>query len=119
MDHRKFFSTMLLVALTLIGCNQQPTPQEVREKTAQATAEVKGDAKAVAEGIQEGWNRNKQLDLNTATKDQLMSLPGVSAAEADRIIAGRPYTDPDQVVTRHVMSRSEFDKIADDVTARK
>jgi competence protein ComEA len=115
--HRNALAILLLSAL--IGCNQQPSPQEVREKTAQATAEVKSDAKAVAEGIQEGWNRNKPLDLNTATREQLRSLPGMTAAEADRVIAGRPYNQPDEVVTRHVLSKAEFDKIADQVTARK
>jgi DNA uptake protein ComE-like DNA-binding protein len=109
----------ILLLAALIGCNQQPSPQEVREKAAQATAEVKSDAKAVAEGIQEGWNRNKPLDLNTATKEQLRSLPGMTAAEADRVIAGRPYNEADEVVSRHILSKAEFDRIAGQVTARK
>jgi DNA uptake protein ComE-like DNA-binding protein len=57
--------------------------------------------------------------LNTATKEQLRSLPGMTAAEADRVIAGRPYNEPNDVVTRHIMSKTEFDKIAGQVTARK
>lgn len=103
----------------LLGCNQQPSPQEIREKTAHATAEAKSDAKAVAEGLREGWNRNKPLDLNTATKEQLRSLPGMTAEEADRVIAGRPYNEPSELVTRHIMPKTEYDKIADQVTARK
>jgi competence protein ComEA len=80
---------------------------------------VKRDAKAVAAGISEGWSRDKQLDLNTATKDQLLSLPGVTAAEADRVIAGRPYSEAGDVVTRRIMPKTEYDKIADRVTAKK
>src|ERR1700716_349881 len=77
--------TMLLLA-ALAGCTQPPqNSQELKEKTAQATAEVKRDAKAVAEGIREGWSRDKPLDLNTATKAQLESLPGMTEAEADRV----------------------------------
>jgi competence protein ComEA len=119
--HRNAHCNALAILLlsALIGCSQQPSPQEVREKTAQATAEVKSDAKAVAEGIQEGWNRNKPLDLNTATREQLRSLPGMTTAEADRVIAGRPYNQPGEVVTRHILSKAAFDKIADQVTARK
>jgi hypothetical protein len=114
-----FVSTFLFLTV-FTGCsNQQPSPQEVREKTAQATAEVKSDAKAMAEGIREGWNRDKPLDLNAATKEQLVSLPGVSAIEADRIIAGRPYGEPGELVTRHLMTKSEYDKIAGRITARK
>ena len=111
-------STILLLA-ALAGCTQQQNSQDLKEKTAQATAEVKRDAKAVAEGIREGWSRDKPLDLNTATKEQLLSLPGMTAAEADRVIAGRPYNEPGEVVTRRIMPKAEYDKIADRVTAKK
>jgi len=73
----------------------------------------------VAEGIREGWNRDKPLDLNTATKHQLLSLPGVTSAEADRVITGRPYSEPGEVVTRGIIPKAEYDKIAYQVTAKK
>ena len=110
--------TILLLAL-LAGCTPQQNPQDLKEKTAQETAMVKRDAKAVAEGIREGWSRDKPLDLNTATKDQLLCLPGMTAAEADRVIAGRPFNEPSEVVTRRILSKTEYDRIADRVTARK
>ena len=90
----------------LAGCTQQQSSHDLKEQTAQATADVKRDAKAVAAGISEGWSRDKQLDLNTATKDQLLSLPGVTAAAADRVIAGRPYNEPGEVMTRRIMSKA-------------
>jgi DNA uptake protein ComE-like DNA-binding protein len=109
---------IVLLLAALAGCNQQQNTQELKEKTAQATAEIKHDGEAVAAGIREGWSRDKPLDLNTATKEQLLSLPGVTGSEANRVIAGRPYTDPGQVVTRRIMPKTEYDKIADRVTAR-
>lgn len=33
------------------------------------------------------------LDPNSATKEQLAAVPGMNAAAADALIAGRPYTD--------------------------
>lgn len=114
-----YISEVLLLA-ALAGCTQQQqSPQELKEKTAQATADLKRDTKAVAEGIREGWSRDKPLDLNSASKDQLVSLPGVTEAEAARIIAARPYDDPGDLVTRRVMSKSEYDKISDRVVAKK
>jgi DNA uptake protein ComE-like DNA-binding protein len=110
--------TILLLA-AFAGCTKPQNTQELQEKTAQATAEVKRDAKAVAAGIREGWSRDKPLDLNTATKDQLLSLPGMTEAEADRVIAGRPYNDPSDLVKRHILPKVEYDKIADQVAARK
>lgn len=111
-------STILLLA-ALVGCAKQQSSQDLKEQTAQATAAVKRDAKAVAAGIREGWSRDKPLDLNTATKEELLSLPGMTAAEADRVIAGRPYGEPGEVVTRRIMSKTEYDNIADRVTAKK
>lgn len=109
----------ILLLGTLAGCTkQEQSPQELKEKTAEATARAKSDAKAVAEGIREGWNRNKPLDLNTATRDQLMSLPGMTTGQADRVIEARPYNDPRDLVTRHIVPQSEYDRIADKVTAK-
>lgn len=111
-------SLLLLACLT--ACTEhQRSPEEVREKTAEATAEAKSDAKAIAQGIKEGWNRNKPLDVNSATRDDLMSLPGMSAGEADRVIAGRPYDQPGDLATRHILGKAEYDRIADRITARK
>jgi DNA uptake protein ComE-like DNA-binding protein len=110
---------VILLLAVLAGCTQQPTPQQLKEKTAEATATAKSDAKAVAEGIREGWNRNRPLDLNSSTRQDLLGLPGISGAQADRVIAGRPFREPGELVTRHIMSKAEYDKISDRVTAKK
>lgn len=34
---------------------------------------------------------SQRLDINSATKEELMKLPGIFSAEADKIIAHRPY----------------------------
>jgi DNA uptake protein ComE-like DNA-binding protein len=112
---------LALVGLLTIGClscSTQPSPNELKEKTAEATATIKRDARAVAEGVREGWSRDHPLDLNSATKEQLLALPSLQPAQADRIIAGRPYTDPHQLVTRRILSQRDFDKIADRLTAK-
>jgi DNA uptake protein ComE-like DNA-binding protein len=90
----------------------------VREKTAQATSEIKQDAKAVAEGLKEGLSRNQTLDINKASKDQLESLPGMSAEGAERIIDGRPYGSASELVRRRIVSQPEYDKIKDHITTQ-
>ena len=46
------------------------------------------------------------VDLNSRTKQQLLTLWGLTAAQADRIIAGRPYSEPGELVTRGIRKRS-------------
>jgi DNA uptake protein ComE-like DNA-binding protein len=111
---------VILLTVTLLACTtQKQSSQDLKEKTAEATAEMKSDAKAIASGIREGWSRDKPLDINGASKDQLMSLPGMSPAQADRVIAGRPYDAPTDLKSRHIIPDSEYDRIADKITAKK
>jgi DNA uptake protein ComE-like DNA-binding protein len=109
----------LVMLAALVGCTQRDNPQDLKEKTAQATAQFKRDAQAVASGVREGWNRDKPLDLNSASKQQLLTLPGLTAAEADRIISGRPYDKPGDLVTRRIISKAEYDRISDRVKASR
>ena len=111
-----------LIAATMAyttACTTKDTPDEIRQRTTDATANMRRDAKAVAEGVKEGLNRDKDrtVDLNNASKEQLLSLPGVSDRQADRIIAERPYRSPHELVTRRVLSDDEYEKIKDRVVA--
>jgi DNA uptake protein ComE-like DNA-binding protein len=103
----------------LTACTSNQTPDQIRQKTAQATQTVKHDTKAVAEGIKDGLTNKKSIDLNKASKDALETLPGMTSRWADRIIAERPYADPRQLVSRHVLSEDEYAQIRDRVTVTR
>jgi DNA uptake protein ComE-like DNA-binding protein len=112
--------TQLLALLTLIlaaclACAPNQSPDQLREKTAQATSTIKRDTKAVAEGVKEGLSSKKSVDLNKGSKDDLVSLPGITSQKADRIIAERPYANTHQLVTRHILSEDEYGQIQDHV----
>ena len=128
--HVRTILLMLLIgaaAVCFTGCNACTTskpssPDQIRQQTAAATATLKDDAKAVAQGVRDGLTRpspDKPLDVNSASKAQLMSLPGMDDASADRLIAGRPYSSEHELLEKHVVSRDEYNKIADSITVKK
>ena len=113
---------VIILSLALAGCTAcfvRQNPQQLKEKTAQTTAALKRDAKAVAAGVREGWSRDKPLNVNTATPAQLASLPGITSAKAERIVANRPYSKPEDLVSRGVLSRRNYERIADLLTVKK
>ena len=50
----------------------------------------------------------KPVDINSASKAQLAKLPGLSAADAQRVIAGRPYLTKAHLVTHKVISEAQY-----------
>lgn len=61
----------------------------------------------------------KTINLNSASKAELMRLPGVDEALAVKIIAGRPYRSKYELVTRGIMPRDTLQTIKKQVSARQ
>jgi len=61
----------------------------------------------------------KLLDLNTAPKADLVKLPGIGDAIAQKIIEGRPYQSKDQLVSKNIVTQAVYDKFKDNVIAKQ
>jgi DNA uptake protein ComE-like DNA-binding protein len=113
----------LLACLLACSPPHKQNPDEVRERTADATATLKENAKAVAQGVREGLSRGSDsarvVDLNSASKGDLLTLPGVNSDHADRIIASRPFDNTRELVTRKILSPEAYDRVKDRVTVKQ
>ncbi|AXC14971.1 hypothetical protein ACPOL_5725 [Acidisarcina polymorpha] len=133
-------AAILLAATSLAGCSSAPSNQQIQQQAAETTQQVKqgtekaaADARvaaanaedkinAVAAGVRQGLQGSgpalPPVDLNNATRDQLVALPGISPAKARKILAGRPYSAPNELVSRGILTQDQFDRISKRLTAR-
>jgi len=59
------------------------------------------------------------VNLNTATKEQLMTLPGIDEGTADKIIAARPFAMRSELVKKSIVTKEEYAKIKTKISAKK
>jgi DNA uptake protein ComE-like DNA-binding protein len=60
-----------------------------------------------------------RIDLNSATREELMALPGIAGAAADKVIEGRPWKSPQGLVQKNVISKTEFAKVKSRVMTKR
>ena len=58
------------------------------------------------------------IDINSASRDDLMTLDGIGEVRADAIIRARPFRAKTELVERRLIPESLYEKLADKVTAR-
>jgi DNA uptake protein ComE-like DNA-binding protein len=99
-----------LVMASSLAFGQTPAPKAKPAKPAEAAAKKEAPAKPAA--------KTELVDLNSATKEQLMSVPGIGDTYADKIIAGRPYKSKAELKTKNIVPAAAYTKISSHVIAK-
>jgi DNA uptake protein ComE-like DNA-binding protein len=115
----RLFPAALAAAILLVGGSQLASaadtkavaPQQAASKSKTNQSESVAKTKAAA--------TPKLVDINSAKIAELKNLPGISDAEAAKIIAGRPYPTKAHLVTRNILDNSVYDSLKQLVVARQ
>jgi competence protein ComEA len=101
-------SAILFSSLTFAQTATETKKSTSSDKTAKAATDDNTKDKSEA-----------KVDLNSASKEDLKALPGIGDAYADKIIAGRPYANKRQLVSRNIVPESAYKKFSDKVIAKQ
>lgn len=105
--------TLLTTTMAALALLLNPVPTHAQDKTAPVDPAVK----RYKEAKEKKAPRTKPVDINSASKAELKKLSGIGDAEADKIIAGRPYTSKADLATRKIIPTGVFVQIRRNIIA--
>lgn len=98
----------------------KPTIEHAGKELGKAAEQAAEEAHAAAQGVKEGWQQGSHapVNVNTASRDDLMQLSGITSREARRIIDGRPYHEKRDLLTKGVLPKASYEKVEDQITVK-
>jgi competence protein ComEA len=108
------YSRILAVAFALALPASLPSWTAIAQTPAAAPAPGKTAPAAAAKPA-----KAPLLDINTASEAELDAIPQIGPKRAKAIIAGRPYSGKDDLVSRKIISQSVYEKIRDKIIAKQ
>lgn len=109
-----FAAALLLSASLSLAAEEKATTGESKATGGPAKSEKSAKSKSAAPAA-----KVKPVDINSAAKAELKTLPGIGDAEADKIIAGRPYLSKANLLTHNIVSAAAYDAIKGRVIAKQ
>lgn len=70
-----------------------------------------GETGVVSGASQSSANVSRKININSATEAELDSLPGIGEVRTGKIIAGRPYSSIEELLSKKILGEGTFAKI--------
>jgi DNA uptake protein ComE-like DNA-binding protein len=112
----------IFVAAVLLpwACQAWPADNKVAVDGVRAAASKPAKAAAKkAPASAPAMPKARLVDINSAGRNELMTLPGVTDAVAERIIAGRPFGSKSHLTTRGIVARDVYEDLKKLVVAKQ
>lgn len=103
---------VLVCALALLLSAGTPARAQATSNSSQTTTTTRKTTRRSAAS-------SSKIDINTATKQELETLPGIGPATSQKIMAGRPYRAKSDLLKSKIVTRSEYEKIKDSIVAHR
>ena len=84
---------------------------------AAAGAATKAPSSPVASASSAAAAAPKPMDINSASKAELMTLPGIGEAEAKKIMAGRPFRSKARLVADNILPLAAYEALKGRIVA--
>jgi competence protein ComEA len=108
-------ATALTLGLLTASPSMAQTPQPAAKSDKMAPAPSK--MAPAADSKMAPAAKDAKIDINTATKDELMAFNGIGDKYSDKIIAGRPYAKKDQLLSKNILPEATYKKIQAQIIA--
>jgi len=89
------------------------------EKKAASEPGMKTETKTETKTVTKEPMTKGKIDINAASREELVKLPGIGEATAQKIIDNRPYKSKDQLKSKKIVSAAEYDKIKEKIIAHQ
>jgi len=116
-----FLAVMLALALPVFALAQQSgnsgstTPPATNDNSASMNTGSSTTAPAAehhSSSHKHSTAKMPKIDLNTASKDDLMKVPGMTSDTADKIIAARPFKSKGELESKKIVTKTEYNKMS-------
>jgi competence protein ComEA len=95
------------------------TKSKATDKSAKSSTAADSTSKDKTAASDSKKSSAEKIDLNSASEADLKALPGIGDAYAAKIVAGRPYGNKHQLVSKNIVPGSTYKKFADQVIAKQ